>query len=119
MRLSLTTLFFLAAGTAAHADALFDRYFAAQQAYERHVNAFYIGRVPALEGKVPTFTEDPRAQEIMDCTLDYIRETIGEEGALGLITWLEDAARTEIKSLTDLGTGPEGPAGDAMLGSID
>ncbi|MEM6729598.1 MAG: hypothetical protein AAF618_13930 [Pseudomonadota bacterium] len=107
-----------ATATVASAGPLEDRFLAAQEAFEQNLNAFYVSRVPALEGKIPSFTADPAARDAMLCGFSYLREETGVAGALKLIVFLESAAEEPITSFDDITQAPDGAVAETMLSAV-
>lgn len=105
MRKTLTAaLIFTASGAAA--DPL-DRLIVATEALSEKANAFYISRVPALDGKLPDMTVEGELRNALACALDMIVTEGGPEMQIAYVESMEEMASRDINNITDLQEVPD------------
>jgi hypothetical protein len=87
------------------ADALMDRYQAANDAKATQMEEFYVSRVPELAGVMPEMGWDDEIAAVAACTLDGVRAERGEDGAEAYVAAMEEWATVPVTSMMTLAEG--------------
>ena len=116
MRSVLTTALILTASTAA-ADPL-ERLIVATEALSEKANAFYISRVPALEGKLPDMTIDDELRTALSCALDSIVTEGGPDMQAAYVESMEEMATRDITTMSDLQEMPDVVPDDILFAAM-
>ena len=84
------------------ADDLLDRLENATETMGAKQGAFYLSRVPELEGKMPEWEWDDEIRQASKCVLDGIEKAKGRGIAEAYVAGLEKDAKMEIQSMAQL-----------------
>ena len=103
-RLALAALLALAP-LPALADALLDRWQAANVAKSDIMAAFYVSRVPEIAAVLPETGWDDQIAAVAQCTLDGVRAERGEDGAEAYVAAMEAWAAIPVTSFAGMAEG--------------
>ena len=102
MRRLLIASAFLFFPLAASADSM-ARLEAASQAVQANISAFYVNRIPELDGVIPNPEWTDEVRTMQTCLLDGLAAKLGETGVEAYVAGMEAFSTAKITALSQLG----------------